>query len=353
MVEKQVQDTNCCRSNQPSKATAGAVTAAAQTAPASSAAKTQTLDAILGTEFPLIQGGMANIATGEFAAAVCNAGAMGVIASGGISPDKLRAEIHACRKLTDRPFGVNVMLMHYQIDDIARVVAEEHVPFVTTGAGSPAPYVDSWKQAGAKVFPVVASAILAHRLERCNIDGVIAEGTESGGHVGELTSMVLVPQVVDAVSVPVVAAGGIANGRQYTAARALGAIGAQIGTCLLLSEECPIHDQYKAMLLKARESGTTVYGRLGGVPVRALKNRMTRAYVKAEKAGESKEELEKMTLGALRRAVFDGDVEHGSFMCGQVVGQLHEVRPLRAIFEDIMSGASICMDQLESAGDLR
>ena len=296
------------------------------------------LNEILGTEFPFIQGGMANIATGAFAAAVSNAGAMGLVGSGGMDAEALRREIRTARDNTDKPFGVNLMLMNPHIDDLAKVVVEEGVRFVTTGAGNPGKYVPAWKDAGIKVFPVVAAPILAKRLERYGVDGFIAEGTESGGHVGEMTTMALVPQVVDAVSVPVVAAGGIADGRQLTAAFALGACGVQVGTCLLASEECPIHENYKQAVLKAGANDTVVTGRTTGAPVRVLKNKMSQEYLRLEKNSPPLEELEKLTLGSLRRAVFDGDLDTGSFMAGQVAGMVHEIKPLRQIFEELMAG---------------
>ena len=243
-----------------------------------------------------------------------------------------------CRELTDKPFGVNIMLMHPQADEFAQIVVEEKVAVVTTGAGNPGKYVSMWKAAGIKVIPVVAAAVLARHLEPLGIDAVIAEGTESGGHVGEMTTMALVPQVVDAVSVPVIAAGGIADGRQLAAALALGACGVQVGTCLLASEECPIHPNYKAALLKAGDSDTIVTGRTVGAPVRVLKNRMSREYVRQEKAGADKMELEKYTLGSLRRAVFEGDTVSGSLMAGQVAGMLHEVRPVADILADLWQG---------------
>ena len=296
------------------------------------------LNELLGIEFPLIQGGMANIATGAFAAAVSNAGALGLVGSGGWDAETLRKEIRIAKEHTDKPFGVNLMLMNPHMDELAQVVVEEGVAVVTTGAGNPGKYVPAWKEAGIRVFPVVAAPVLAKRLERLGVDGFIAEGTESGGHVGEMTTMALVPQVVDTVSVPVIAAGGIADGRQLAASFALGACGAQIGTCLLASEECPIHENYKKAVIKASATDTIVTGRSTGAPVRVLKNRMAREYVRMEKDHLPLEELEKLTLGSLRRAVFDGDVDTGSFMAGQVAGMVHEIRPLRQIFEDLMAG---------------
>ena len=296
----------------------------------------QKLNEILGTEFPIIQGGMANIATGEFAAACSNAGALGVIATGGmLKADLLREQIRVCKSLTDRPFGVNLMLMNPCVDEMAKIIIDEGVRVVTTGAGSPGKYIPAWKEAGVKVLPVVAASILARRLVRAGADAIIAEGTESGGHVGEMTTMALVPQVVDAVDVPVIAAGGIADGRQMAAALALGACGVQVGTCLLASKECPIHENYKQAILKAKDTDTTVTGRSIGGPVRVLKNRMAREYLALEKRGATLEELEAVTLGGLRRAVFDGDMDHGSVMTGQVAGMLHEIRPVRQIFEEL------------------
>ncbi|WP_308856517.1 nitronate monooxygenase [uncultured Oscillibacter sp.] len=296
------------------------------------------LNEILGTEFPIIQGGMANIATGEFAAACSNAGALGMIATGAWDGQRLRQEIRRAKELTDKPFGVNLMLMNPCADEIAQVIIDEGVQVVTTGAGNPGKYIPAWKEHGIKVLPVVAATVLAKRLVRLGVDAVIAEGTESGGHVGEMTTMALVPQVIDAVDVPVAAAGGIADGRQAAAAFALGACGIQVGTCLLASEECPIHKNYKQAILKAKDSDTTVTGRSIGGPVRVLKNKMAREYLALEKRGASLEELEAVTLGGLRRAVLEGDVEHGSVMSGQVAGMLHEIRPLRQIFEELYSG---------------
>lgn len=307
------------------------------------------LNEILGTRYPIIQGGMANIATGEFAAACSNAGALGLIGSGGMNTESLRDNIRRAKQLTDKPFGVNIMLMHPQADEFAKIVVEEGARFVTTGAGNPGKYMESWKTAGITVMPVVAASVLAKHLVKCGADALIAEGTESGGHVGEMATMALVPQVVDAVDVPVVAAGGIADGRQLAAAFALGACGAQVGTCLLVSEECPIHPNYKAALLKAKDSDTIVTGRIGGTPVRVLKNRMSREDVRQEKAGADKMELEKYTLGSLRRAVFDGDTETGSLMAGQVAGMLKGVRPVAEILDEMMEG---CRTRLQEMGQM-
>ena len=304
------------------------------------------LNEILGTEFPIIQGGMANIATGEFAAACSNAGALGMIATGGWDADRLRREIRRARELTDKPFGVNLMLMNPCADEMARVIVEEGVRVVTTGAGNPGKYIPAWKEAGIKVLPVVAAAVLAKRLERYGIDAVIAEGTESGGHVGEMTTMALVPQVIDTVDIPVIAAGGIADGRQLAAALSLGACGVQIGTCLLVSQECPIHENYKRALLRAKDSDTTVTGRSIGGPVRVLKNKMAREYLALEKRGATLEELEKVTLGGLRRAVVEGDVDTGSVMCGQVAGMLREIRPVADILQGLWQEG---MDVLEAS----
>lgn len=307
------------------------------------------LNELLGTEFPIIQGGMANIATGEFAAACSNAGALGVIATGHLrSGDALRAEIRTCKHLTDKPFGVNLMLMNPCADEFAQIIMEEGVSVVTTGAGNPGKYIPAWKEAGIKVIPVVAASVLAKRLARLGVDAIIAEGTESGGHVGEMTTMALVPQVIDAVEVPVIAAGGIADGRQMAAALALGACGVQVGTCLLTSTECPIHDNYKQALLKAKDSDTTVTGRSIGGPVRVLKNKMARQYLRLEKEGATLEELETITLGALRRAVREGDVEMGSVMTGQVAGMLHEIKPVRAILEELMQGSQTVLKETQA-----
>ena len=292
---------------------------------------------VVGVKYPVIQGGMANIATGAFAAACSNAGALGMIASGGMDAEGLEKEIHICKKMTDKPFGVNLMLMNRHMPELAELVVREGVKVLTTGAGSPAAYMDMWKGAGITVIPVSSSVLLAARLVKAGADAIIAEGTEAGGHVGEMTTMTLVPQMSDALDVPVIAAGGIADKRQVNAAFALGAVGVQVGTCLLVSEECPIHDNYKQQILKARDNSTTVTGRISGTPVRLIKNRMAREYLEMEAKGADKEELERYTLGSLKKAVFEGDVTYGSLMAGQVCGQLKEIRPVEEIIRELVS----------------
>ena len=300
---------------------------------------------ILGIKYPIIQGGMARVATGEFAAAVSNAGGMGLIAAGGIKADELRAQIRRAKELTDEPFGVNIMLMDYEAEACAKVAAAEGVKFITTGAGTPDAYMPVWKEAGVKVFPVVASVASAKRAERGGADGVIAEGSEAGGHIGDLTTMALVPQVIAAVSIPVVAAGGIASGPQMLAALSLGACGVQIGTVLLTAEECPIHKNYQQAVIKAKDIDVVAYGRISGLPVRAIRNKMARKYIAMEKEGASKEELEKFVLGSLRKAVVEGDVENGSLMAGQVAGMLKEVKPVQDILDGIYEE---CLQTLNS-----
>jgi len=306
------------------------------------------IDKKLGIRYPLIQGGMANIATGEFAAAVSNAGALGLIGAGGWTAEQVEEQIAICKKLTDKPFGVNLMLMNPQADQIADLLAREKIAVITTGAGNPAPYMAAWKENGSLVMPVMTSTLIARRLEAAGADYIIAEGTESGGHVGEMTTMAMIPQMVDALHIPVIAAGGIADGRQVLAAFALGASGVQVGTCLLASKECPIHDNYKEAVLKAKDNDTVVTGRIGGTPVRILKNRMAREYVKREKEGADKMELENFTLGSLRRAVFDGDIQTGSLMAGQVAGQVKEIRSLVEIFENMFEGAKETYAQIKT-----
>ena len=306
------------------------------------------LNEFLEIKYPIIQGGMANIATGEFAAAVSNAGGLGLIASGGFDAVRIKEEIDKCRALTDKPFGVNLMLMNPDVDNIAKMLTEEKVPVITTGAGSPEKYVADWKAVGTKVIPVVASVALAKRMERIGVDAVVAEGTESGGHVGEMTTLTLVPMVVDALEIPVIAAGGIADGRGIVAALSLGAIGVQVGTVLLASNECPIHENYKQAVVKAKDNQTMVTGRTGGAPVRVIKNQMAREYVKLEYQQVATEELEKLTLGSLRRAVLDGDTKTGSLMAGQVCGLVQEVKPVAQILDDMMAEAKQELLKLKS-----
>ena len=301
----------------------------------------------LGIKYPFIQGGMANIATGEFAAAVSNAGGLGLIGAGGMTVEMLEENIYKCKKLTGNPFGVNIMLMNPQADEMAELVYREKIMVVTTGAGNPGKYVNKWKENDTIVMPVMSSVAIAKRLEAGGVDYIIAEGTESGGHVGEMTTMALIPQMVDSLSIPVIAAGGIADGRQLLAAFALGASGVQLGTCLLASKECPIHENYKQAVLKAKDNDTIVTGRIGGTPVRILKNQMAREYVRREKEGADKMELEKYTLGSLRRAVTEGDTQTGSLMAGQVAGQIKEIRTLSEIFEDMYKGAKAILSELD------
>ena len=297
------------------------------------------LHKMLGIQYPIIQGAMANIATAEFAAAVSNAGGLGIIAGGGMSPEELEESIVTCKRLTKKPFGVNLMLMHPKAAEQAEVIQRQRVALVTTGAGNPGKYIEGFKENGILVFPVLSSVLMAQRMEKLGVDAVIAEGTESGGHVGEMTTMALVPQMVDALSIPVIAAGGIADGRQMAAAALLGASGVQIGTCLLPTKECPIHENYKQAVLKAKDNDTIVTGRIAGTPVRILKNQMAREYVKQERAGADKMELEKYTLGSLRRAVFEGDTLTGSLMAGQVCGMLKEEKTIAQVLEEMVKTA--------------
>lgn len=297
------------------------------------------INQILNIKYPVFQGAMAHIATPEFAAAVSNAGGLGIIATGGMHADEARTAILKAQQLTDRPFGVNLMLMNPETPELVKVITELKPAVVTTGAGNPGPYIKQLKEAGIRIFPVVASVALAKRLARSGVDGIIAEGTESGGHVGETTTMALLPQVVKAVDIPVIAAGGIAGGDSFLAALAMGAAGVQVGTCLLVSEECPVHPAYKEAVLKAKDTSTTVTGRSLGSPVRILKNSMSREYLRLEQEGADQMEMEKLTLGSLGKAVRDGDVRDGSVMMGQAAGELQEIRPLAQILEDMIAGA--------------
>ncbi len=285
--------------------------------------KTQITD-LLGIESPIIQGGMAWVAEYHLAAAVSEAGGLGLIGAASAPAQWVQDQIHAARELTDKPFGVNIMLMSPYAEEVAHVVAKEGVRVVTTGAGSPEKYMQLWKEAGIKVIPVVASVALARRMERCGADALVAEGCESGGHIGELTTMTLVPQVVDAVNIPVIAAGGIADGRGIAAAFMLGAEGVQMGTHFIVTTESQVHENYKNCVLKAKDIDTKVTGRSTGHPVRALRNRMTKEYLKLEATGASFEELEHLTLGGLQKAVVEGDVANGSLMAGQSAGLVKE-----------------------------
>ena len=277
---------------------------------------------LLGIEYPIIQGGMAWVAENHLASAVSEAGGLGLIGGANAPAEVVRNYIRKVKEVTDKPFGVNVMLMSPYAADVAKVVVEEGVKVVTTGAGDPSKYMDMWKNAGVKVIPVVASVALAKRMERYGADAVVAEGCESGGHIGEATTMTLVPQVVDAVSVPVIAAGGIADGRGIAAAFMLGAEAVQMGTRFLVAKECTVHQNYKDRVLKAKDIDSTVTGRTHGHPVRCLRNQMTREYLKLENEGKSFEELEYLTLGTLRKAVQEGDVQNGTVMAGQIAGMV-------------------------------
>ena len=277
---------------------------------------------LLGIEYPIIQGGMAWVAEHNLAAAVSEAGGLGLIGGANAPGEVVREEIRKAREITKKPFGVNVMLMSPHADDVARVVVEEGVKVVTTGAGNPEKYMNMWKEAGVKVIPVVASVAMAKRIERMGADAVVAEGMESGGHIGELTTMTLVPQIVDAVSIPVIAAGGIADGRGIAAAFMLGAEAVQMGTRFVVAKESTVHENYKQRLIKASDIDSTVTGRSHGHPIRCLRNQMTREYLKLEKEGKSFEELEYLTLGALRKAVQEGDIKNGTVMAGQIAGMI-------------------------------
>lgn len=303
---------------------------------------------LLNIQYPIFQGGMAWVAEHTLAAAVSNAGGLGIIASGGAPCDYVREEVRKTKALTDKPFGVNIMLMNPEADAIAHMVIEEGVKVVTTGAGNPEKYFPAWKEAGIKILPVVASVGLARRMEKYGADALIAEGCESGGHIAEMTTMTLVPQVVQAVHVPVVAAGGIGDGHGVAAAFMLGAEGVQVGTRFLLADETQIHENYKEKVLKAKDIDSQVTGRSTGHPIRVLRNPMTRKYLKMEAEGATLEELEVMTLGSLRRAVVEGDVKEGSLMAGQVAGLLNKRQTCKEIIEEMMTEAVDVME--EAAG---
>ncbi len=290
---------------------------------------------LLNCEYPILQGGMAWIAESKLASAVSNAGGVGIIAGGSAPIDYLREQIRACKSMTDKPFGVNIMLMSPNADDLAQLVIDEKVPVVTTGAGIPK-YVPDWKNAGIKVIPVVPSVAIAKRMERAGADAVIAEGTESGGHIGEITTMCLVPQVVDALSIPVIAAGGIADGRGIAASFMLGAEGVQVGTRFLASEECQIHPTYKELVVKAKDTDSVVTGRYTGHPCRNVRTKFSKMLANGEKDGSlTPDEFENLTLGSLRKAVQDGNLDEGSFLCGAIAGLVKEVKPCSEIIKEM------------------
>ena len=294
----------------------------------------------LGIKYPVIQGGMAWVATYELASAVSEAGGLGIIGAGGAPAEWVRDQIQKCKSKTDKPFGVNLMLMNPEADEIAKIIAEEKVKVVTTGAGNPAKYIEMWKEAGVKIIPVVASVALARLMERAGVDAVVAEGTESGGHIGSTTTMALVPQVVDAVKIPVIAAGGIGDGRGMAAALMLGAEAVQMGTRFVVAKESIVHENYKAKIIKAKDIDSEVTGRSTGHPIRVLRNKMTREYLKKEQEGASLEELEQLTLGALRNAVVDGDAVYGSVMAGQISGMIKKEETCQEIIDDVVSGCN-------------
>ena len=299
---------------------------------------------ILGIEYPIIQGGMAWVAEHRLAAAVSNASGLGIIGAASAPPEIVRAEIRKCKELTDKPFGVNVMLLNPNAEEVAKVVVEEGVKVVTTGAGNPSKYMAMWKEAGVKVIPVVASVALAKLMERGGADAVVAEGMESGGHISFTTTMTLVPQVVDAVSIPVIAAGGIADGRGMAAALMLGAEAVQMGTRFVVAEESIVHENYKKKVIKASDIDSEITGASTGHPVRCLRNKMTRQYLELEKSGADFMELEKLTLGSLRNAVMDGDVVNGTVMAGQIAGLIKEEKSCKEILEEIITEAKSVVD---------
>ena len=294
---------------------------------------------LLQTEYPIIQGGMAWVAEHRLAAAVSNAGGLGIIGAASAPAEVVREEVRRCKELTGRPFGVNIMLLNPNAEEVAQIVVEEGVPVVTTGAGNPARFMEMWKKANVKVIPVVASVAMAKMMERTGADAVVAEGMESGGHIGSTTTMALVPQVVDAVSIPVIAAGGIADGRGVAAAFMLGAEAVQMGTRFVASKEAVVHENYKEQILKAKDIDSVITGASTGHPVRSLRNRMTREYLQLEKDNADFMELEKLTLGSLRKAVVEGDTVNGTLMAGQIAGLIQEEKSCKEIIEEIMAQA--------------
>lgn len=300
---------------------------------------------ILEIEHPILQGGMAWIAEHNLAAAVSEAGGLGIIGAGGAPAEAVREQIQKVKAVTNNPFGVNIMLMNPEADAIAQVIVDEGVKVVTTGAGNPSKYMEMWKAAGVKVIPVVASVAMAKLMERGKADAVIAEGMESGGHIGSLTTMALVPQVADAVNIPVIAAGGIADGRGFAAAFMLGAEGVQIGTRFVAAKESIVHENYKAMLIKSKDIDSTVTGMTHGHPIRTLRNKMTKEYLRLEKEGTDFMELEKLTLGGLRKAVMEGDVVNGSVMAGQIAGLVRKEQPCKEIIDEIIEQGTMLLNK--------
>ncbi len=294
---------------------------------------------LLGIEYPIIQGGMAWVAEHNLAAAVSNAGGLGIIGAASAPPEIVREEIRKCKALTDKPFGVNVMLLNPNAEEVADIVIEEGVKVVTTGAGSPAKFMKKWKEAGVKVIPVVASVAMAKMMERAGADAVVAEGMESGGHIGSITTMSLVPQIVDAVEIPVIAAGGIGDGRGFAAVFMLGAEAVQMGTRFVVASESIVHKNYKEAVVKAKDIDSAVTGMSTGHPVRSIRNRMTKEYLKLEQSGADFMELEKLTLGSLRNAVMDGDVVNGTVMAGQIAGLIKKEQSCEEMIQEIMQQA--------------
>ncbi len=293
---------------------------------------------MLGLKYPVFQGGMAWVATAELVSAVSNAGALGIIGSGSMEPETLEKEIYRTKQMTDRPFGVNLMLMNPFIDDLVDVVVKNRVAVVTTGAGNPGKYIEKFKSAGIKIFPIAPMVALAKRLEKLGVDGIIAEGGESGGHVGELTTMVLVRLIAKSIKLPVIAAGGISDSRSVVAAFALGADAVQMGTRFIVAKECKVHENYKKAVIKADARDAVVTGRTTGHPVRCLRNRLTREFDKLEREGAPKEKLEELGTGKLRAAAVEGDVKWGSVMMGQVAGLVEKEQSVKEILEEIFNG---------------
>jgi len=293
---------------------------------------------MLNIKYPIFQGGMAWLGTAELAAAVSEAGGLGIIGAGHMPPDILKAEIQKLKARTSKPFGVNIMLMSPFVKEVMALMVEERVPVVTTGAGNPGEFIPALQEVGTKVIPVVASVAVAKRLVRTGVDAVIAEGTESGGHIGEITTMALVPQIVDAVDVPVIAAGGIGDSRGIAAAFAMGAVAVQMGTRFVVSEECIAHENYKSFVLKAKDRSTTVTGRRTGHPARVLQNKLSRIYLEKEDGGASIEELEQLGVGTLRMAAREGDIEMGSVMIGQIAGMMNDIKPCQQIMDELVGG---------------